>query len=143
MDSFPVKGVVGTDMDRSCKNCHSSWMMVPTNQDVKKGVVEGSMYCCDKRAHVQLTDGVYPRLTAIVREQPDLCGTKGKWFVLLREIPDGPLEGSVKPVQQRYTRPPNGTKPQYVPNPNRKPNDRRPATTYNEKQAARKPYKVA
>lgn len=65
---------------KSCKKCNSSLPLSPSDKEVKRGVVDTQLYCCNKKARVLVGKETFPQICEQVRMSPRLCGSTARWW---------------------------------------------------------------
>lgn len=84
MASVPIPIPITTEV-RHCRNCNSSWNLPPKSSEIKEGITDGHLYCCEKRVHITMNGETFPQLTQIAREDKKLCGPSGKFWTPVEE----------------------------------------------------------
>lgn len=67
---------------RDCATCRECLLLEPSYQDRKNGLDAVISCCLHPKVRIKMSDGVYPKLTEIVRRNRNLCGPEGRWWEL-------------------------------------------------------------
>lgn len=94
-----ITSPVATTNGHFCRTCHSSWNCPPTTREVKEGITDGRLYCCDRRVVVSLNGETFPRLVDVARENKSLCGPRGRYWTPIKEMLDPVYIKKSPPVQ--------------------------------------------